>query len=148
MGPPLFCERETNRFLTMIKTSSILVFGLLLSSCATSYDPLYFYNEILVINKSRELIRDVTIGAVETNRMFSCGNIAPLGICADKFPMRQYMKSPIRIAWVFGSFARQTDEFVLEVPATFVIEFPLRGVLEIQPDGSLSAYFQQDTTKN
>ena len=122
--------------------------GLLLSSCATSYEPQYFYNEIQIINKSRELIQDVTISADETGRRFSCGNIAPLGICSNKIPQRQYMKSPITIAWVFGNTARQTDEFILEVPAAMNTEFPLRGVLEIGPQGSISAYFQQEAPVN
>ncbi len=53
------------------------------------------------------------------------------------------MKSPITIAWVFGSIARQSDEFVLEVPVTFDSKLSLRGVLEITPEGSILAYFKQ-----
>ena len=129
----------------MKKNHIILIIGLLLSSCATSYESPYSYNEILIINRSRQLIQDVTISAAGTNRTFSCGNIAPLGICSDKFPERRYLKNPIRIGWVFGNTSGQTDEFVLEVPTTFSAEIPLRGVLEISPQGSISAYFQQDT---
>ena len=128
----------------MMKKYFILIPGLLSSSCATSYESLYSYNEILIINRSRELIQDVTISAGETNRTFSCGNIAPRGICSDKFPARQYMKNPIRIGWVFGNTSGQSNDFVLEVPATFSTEYPLRGVLEISPQGSISAYFQQE----
>ena len=122
--------------------------GILLSACATVKTPQYFYNEILIINKSRELIQNVKISVNETGRGFSCGNIAPLGICSNKIPSRQYMKNPIRIAWVFGSAARQTNEFVLEVPATMDIDLPLRGVLEISPQGSLSAYFEPGNADN
>ena len=129
----------------MMKKHFILIPGLLLSSCATSYESPYSYNEILIINRSRELIQDVTISSDETNRTFSCGNIAPLGICSDKFPERRYMKSPIRIGWVFGNTSGQSDEFILEVPSTFSTALPLRGVLEISPQGSISAYFQQGT---
>ena len=148
MGLPLFYESETSRFLTMMKKYFILIPGLLLSSCATSYESLYSYNEILIINRSRELIQDVTISAGATNREFSCGNIAPRGICSDKFPQRPYMKNPIRISWVFGNIAGETSEFILEVPETFSTSIPLRGVLEINPQGSISAYFQQDTPVN
>jgi len=132
----------------MMKKYFVLIPGLLLSSCATSYKSLYSYNEILIINRSKELIQDVTISAGETNRTFSCGNIAPLGICSDKFPPRRYMKSPIRIDWLFGNTSGQTNDFILEVPATFSTEFPLRGVLEISPQGSISAYFAQGTPAN
>lgn len=130
----------------MKKNNSILIAGLLLSACAISYESPYFYNEILIINNSREMIQDVSIRAGESGRMFSCGNIAPRGICSDKFPKRRYMKSPITIAWVFGSIARQTDEFILEVPATFDSKLSLRGVLEITPEGSISAYFEQTSS--
>ena len=129
----------------MKKNHRLVILGLLLSSCATGYEPQYFYNEILVINNSRELIQDVRISAEATGRSFSCGNIAPLGICSNKIPRRQYMKSPITLAWVFDNTTRKTEEFVLEVPATMSTEYPLRGVLEISPQGSISAYFQQDT---
>jgi len=128
----------------MKKNYLFVTLGLMLSSCAISFEPQYFYNEILVINKSRVLIQDVSVSAEATGRSFSCGNIAPLGICSNKIPKRRYMKSPITIAWVFGNTARQTDEFVLEVPAAMSTDYPLRGVLEISPQGSISAYFQQD----
>jgi hypothetical protein len=130
----------------MKKSYTFLIAGLLLSACATSHESPYFYNEILIINNSREMIQDVSIRAGESGRMFSCGNIAPRGICSDKFPKRRYMKSPIKIAWVFGNIAHQTDEFILEVPATFDTELNLRGVLEITPEGSISAYFEQTSS--
>jgi hypothetical protein len=120
------------------------MFGILLSACATFNQPKYFYNEILIINNSRQIIQDVQISASKTGRGFSCGNIAPRGICSNKNPQRLYEKSPIRIDWVFGNSARQTNEFVLEVPATMDTTLPLRGVLEISPQGAISAYFEQD----
>ncbi len=128
----------------MNKNCVILVAGLLLSACATSNDSTFLYNEILIVNNSRELIREVTISASETGRQFSCGNIAPLGICSDKFPRRRYEQNPIRINWVFGGRAGQTSEFVLEVPTTMSTGLPLRGVLEISPVGEISAYFEQE----
>jgi hypothetical protein len=131
-----------------MKKLSVLISSLFLSSCATSYNSDYFYNEILIINNSGILVQDVTISAGETGRRFSCGNIAPRGLCSDKFPQRRYMKNSIRIAWVFGNTAGQTEAFVLEVPATFTTAFPLRGVLKIGPEGSISAYFEQDPPVN
>ena len=128
----------------MKKNHTILILSLLLSSCATIYESPYSYNEILIINRSRQLIQDVTISAAGTNRTFSCGNIAPLGICSDKFPERRYMKNPIRIDWVFGNTSGKSNEFVLEVPPTFSTALPLRGVLDINPQGLISAYFQQE----
>lgn len=139
-----FDAGEISRFLTMKKNYLILMAGLLLSACATGYNPTYHYNEILVVNNSRQLIQDVTISASESGRQFSCGNIAPLGICSDRFPRRRYEQNPIRISWVFGGSAGQTSEFVLEVPATMSTGLPLRGVLAISPKGEIAAYFEQE----
>ena len=129
----------------MKKSYLPIVMVMLLSSCATSYESEYFYNEILIINKSKILVQDVKVSAEATGRSFSCGNIAPRGICSNKIPRRRYLNSPITLTWVFGNTVRQTDEFILEVPATMSTEYPLRGVLEISPQGSIAAYFQQDT---
>lgn len=129
----------------MKKKYIILVAGLLLSACATSYNPIYYYHEILIVNNSKELIQDVTISSSESGRQFSCGSIAPFGICSDKFPRRRYEENPIQVSWVFGDSARQSSEFVIAVPATMHTSFPLRGVLAIAPDGSISTYFEQET---
>jgi hypothetical protein len=129
----------------MIKKLSILLPILLISACASISQPTYHYNEVLIINNSKQLIQDVTITINETGRSFSCGNIAPLGICGNKIPRRRYTYSPIQIAWVFGSTARQTEEFVLKVPAMMHIGLPLRGVFDISPQGEMSAFFEQKT---
>jgi hypothetical protein len=129
----------------MKRFATILAFGILSSACATSYNPSYSYNEVLIVNNSKELIQNVTISSSETGRSFSCGSIAPLGICSDKFPRRRYEQTPIQISWVFGGEARQTKQFVIEVSATMSIGLPLRGVLEISPEGELSAHFDQQS---
>ncbi len=118
---------------------------LLAASCATGYQPQYSYDEILIVNNSRQLVQNVTITVAGTGRVFSCGNVAPLGICANKFARRPYLNNPLRIAWEFGNIVRQTGEFVLEVPAILHTAFPLRGVLEISPEGEIAAYFEQDS---
>lgn len=124
----------------------LTLFGALLAtSCATTYQPSYVYDEILVENNSRELIQDVSIQVANSGQVFSCGNVAAFGICSNRFGRRHYERNPIQIDWVIGDNARQTEAFVVEVPATFHTGLPLRGVLSIAPDGSISAYFEQDT---
>jgi hypothetical protein len=128
-----------------MKKISIALLAGLMASCATSYQPNYSYNEILVVNNSKELIENVTIEVVDSGRVFSCGNIAPLGICSNRFGSRSYQKEPIDVGWTFGNVARKSEAFVVNVPAYFYTGLPLRGVLEINPDGSISPYFEQDT---
>jgi hypothetical protein len=91
------------------------------------------------------LLQEVTITAPGTGRTFSCGNNAPHGICSNQFDNRRYQYNPIRISWVFGNFAQQTEEFVVPVPDSFATGVPLKGVLAVSAEGQLSAYFQQET---
>lgn len=152
-----------------MKRVNILILGLLLSACSTGYQALesyntrtyavnqtqqlndsrlYSYNEILIINHSQEIIQDVTITAGASGRRFSCGNIAPLGYCSDKFPSRRYLRNPVQIGWIIGNLARQTRDFVLEVPTSFDTATPIRGVLVISAEGTISAHFEQDNAIN
>ena len=128
-----------------MKNSVVLIFSVLGSACATPFQPAYTYNEILVVNNSRELIQDVTVEVVSTGRMFSCGNVVPFGICSNRFSKRRYERNPIQISWAIGDTSSKTEAFVVEVPATFYTGYALRGVLDIAPDSSISAYFEQDT---
>lgn len=151
-----------------MKKVSILIFGLLLSACSSDYQAiesynntnyaynetpqlndsrLYSYNEILIVNKSRELIQDVSISSGASGRSFSCGNIAPRGFCSDSFPSRRYQRNPVQIGWIFGNRARKTREFLLEVPTSFDPAIPIRGVLVISVEGTISAFFEQDSSK-
>ena len=120
------------------------VTGLALASCASGYKPAYYYNEILIVNNSTESIRDVSISVADTGGRFGCANIAPLGICANRFPRRSYEYRPIRIDWVYAGEPRRTDSFVVDVPQTFYTGLVLRAVIDISPEGAVSAYFQQE----
>ena len=121
----------------------VSIIGVLVSACATARQPAYQLNEIAVLNLSRSLVQDVTIRVVSGERSFSCGNIAPRGVCSNRFAAREYQRNPIQIAWVFGNSANQTREFVLEVPPGLDPAMPLRGVLEITPQGAVRAYLEQ-----
>lgn len=129
----------------MKKIFTAVLFGLSLASCATSYQPRYSYNEILVVNNSKELVRNATITVSGTGQVFSCGNIAPLGICSNRFGQRRYEMNPIKVDWTFGNTARQSGEFIVKVPAYYPTGLALRGVLAIEADGSISVYFEQET---
>ena len=120
---------------------------LLLSACATgsNYAPTYTYNEFLVINNSKELIQNVTVKSADTDIVFSCESIAPLGICQDRFTRRRYKEGPFSIDWVFGDSVRQTNEVGIQVPGYNSPGIPLRAVLEISPEGAIKAYFKRDS---
>ena len=90
-------------------------------------------------------MRDVEILGTESGRVFSCGNIAPRGICSNKFQPQLYRGSPIQIAWVVGDGRRREEIIELKLPDDFVPEVPLRGVLVISARGEISAHLQQES---
>jgi hypothetical protein len=116
----------------------------LLCGCATIPGATYYYDEVVVINQSRSLVRDVEIASTESGRVFTCGNIAPRGICSNRFRPQVYRGSPIQFAWAVGSGERRSEVIELELPVSVVTGFPLRGVVVIGARGEISAYLQQD----
>ena len=117
---------------------------MLLAGCSSTQGPTYTYNEVVILNKSRMPLSNVTISAAESGRVFSCGNIAPRGICANKFRPQPYRGEPIQIALVTGDGRRRSETIELTLPASFVPELPMRGVLVISSRGEISAFLQQD----
>ena len=117
---------------------------MLLAGCASRQGPAYTYNEVVIVNQSLMPLSDVTISAAESGRVFSCGNIAPRGICANKFRPQPYRGNPIQVALMTGDGRRRNETIELTLPASFVAERPLRGVLVIGSRGEISAYLQQD----
>lgn len=122
----------------------VFILAVLLAGCASSQGPTYTYNEVVILNQSRMPLSDVTISAAESGRVFSCGNIAPRGICANKFRPQTYRGDPIQIALMTGDGRRRSETVELTLPASFVAELPLRGVLVIGSRGEISAFLQQD----
>jgi len=116
----------------------------LLCSCATGSAPKFSYNEVAIVNQSRAPIRDVTISATSSGRVFSCGNIAPRGICSDSFPSQPYQGKPIKVEWAIGNGARRSKIVELSLPENAVPEIPLRGILLINGRGEIRAILQQD----
>jgi hypothetical protein len=129
----------------MMKQTIIVAVALLLSACATgsNHAPTYTYDEIQVINNSKESIRSLTVTTAESGGIFSCENIAPLGVCSDRFTRRRYKEGAFSVDWVFGDSVRQTNEVGIKVPAYNSPGIPLLVVLEISEQGELSAYFKQ-----
>lgn len=116
----------------------------LLAGCAGLQGPAYTYNEVVIINQSRVPLRDVIIAATDSGKLFSCGNIAPRGICSNEFRPQTYRGNPIQISWVVGDAGRRNQTIELTLPSSFVAELPMRGVFVIGEQGNLNAYLQQE----
>jgi hypothetical protein len=133
----------------MLRNHILLAVVLLLSACATGsgQGPPYIYNQILIVNNSKELIQEVTISSAVNGRSFSCGNIAPLGICSNRTGKRHFKEGPFQIELVFGNNAPRTDQLTLTVPAYFTTGLALQVVFEISPQGEISAQLKQDSLR-
>jgi hypothetical protein len=130
--------------LKLHKKLLVFILAMPLAGCASMQGPTYTYNEVVILNQSRMPLSDVTISAAESGRVFSCGNIAARGICANKFRPQPYRGDPIQIALMTGDGRRRSETIELTLPARFVAERPLRGVLVIGSNGEISAFLQQD----
>jgi hypothetical protein len=117
--------------------------AVILSACAGNYNPRYQINEIVILNNSDQALRNVSIRSAD--RVFSCDNVAPRGICSDRFPRRNYQPGLVEIEWSPGNAPRQSESLAGEVPATFFTGLALRGVLEVGSGGEFDAYFEQET---
>ncbi len=126
----------------------ICLIGLAVTACASTEPRTYFFDEVAVVNRSRAPVTDVTIRDVKNDRLFSCGNVAPFGICANRFAQRPYQRNPIQISWTIGNSTRQTREIQVDVPAGLDPGTLLRGVLEIRPTGDISVYLRPAGRRN
>ena len=129
---------------TLGKNTCALVLLWLLAGCAGLQGPAYTYNEVIIINQSRVPILDVVVAATESGKLFSCGNIAPRGICSNEFQPQTYRGDPIQVSWVVGDARRRNETIELTLPTSFVAELPMRGVFVISDQGDISAYLQQE----
>lgn len=116
---------------------------LFLNSCASISKP-YYYNEIVVVNNTNQLIPNVVIRAKETRRMFSCKNIAPRAKCSNKTKKREVKNSHLKITWTYNGVERTTDNFKVKIPEHMLKSIPMRGVLSLQSDSTVKFWLEQD----
>ncbi len=125
----------------MIKLSLTFLFSLVLSSCAVINEP-YYYNEVVLRNNTNELLTDVKIQSMKTNRMISCANISPGSQCSDKFAKRKYQQAKLSISWTYRGQRKHEDNIVLVIPENMSRDIPLRGVLIVNKDGTLTIFVE------
>lgn len=123
---------------------SVMYASILLPACSAIQEEHYYYNEIVIHNKTAIPVKNVTIRAPNTQSVFSCGYIAPGTFCSNKFQKRIYQGNPIKIGWELHGNKQTTNEFVLKLPAGLQKTRPFRGVLDINPNGSIRTYIEQD----
>jgi hypothetical protein len=122
---------------------SLLLCCSICAGCAAGYNPRYQLNEIVILNSSDQALTDVAIRA--NGRVFGCDNVAPRGICSERFPRRSYQPDTVEIEWTMGNGPRQSESLAARVPANFITGLALRGVLEVGPQDEIDSYLEQET---
>ncbi len=116
---------------------------LFLNSCASISKP-YYYNEIVVVNNTNQLIPHVVIRAKETHRMFGCRNIAPRAKCSNKTKKKEVKNNQLKITWTYNGVERTTGNFKVKIPEHMLKSIPMRGVLALQSDGTVKFWLDQN----
>ena len=127
----------------MIKLS-ILLFSILTAACAGGYNPTYYFNEIQVVNLSGATISKVNLRISGSDKTLSCDEVANNAICHDHFAKRRYPQQEIDLSWTHGDGSQKSQQLTPAIPAYFRPVFGLRVMLEINEDGSVESYFEQD----
>ena len=128
-----------------MKLPAILPCILLAAGCATGYSPTYRMNRVEVVNLTGATIEDVSWRVLGSDKSLDCGEVANHSICGDYFPRRRYPQSGIEIKWTHPDGERKTAILNPHVAAYFYKAFPLEIYLEIDAEGSIEAYYRQNT---
>jgi hypothetical protein len=113
-------------------------------ACVTGYNPRYYFNEIQVVNLSAAMIEDVRVVFVGSSKTLGCDEVVKHAMCADRFGRRFYPQQGIELSWTHTDGSRKSDIFSPLIPVTYITAFPLRIVMEINVNGSVKAFYEQD----
>lgn len=128
-----------------MKQLIILLASFATVACATGYTPTYRFNEIQVVNLSGSNIEDVGVRVVDSEKTLSCGEVAPNAICYDRFGARRFPQQGIELSWTPLGDNLKREVLNPKIPVTFYPSSPLRIVMEVNEEGSVKSYFEQDS---
>ena len=128
-----------------MKSLILAVAAALLAGCATGYNPSYHFKQVEVVNLAGAPLQNLSWNVVGSGKSMNCSEVAPNAICADYFPQRRYPRAGIELSWTHADGERRSEVPNPAVPAFFYAAFPLRVIIEIDAEGSLNAYYDQDT---
>ena len=128
-----------------MKLPLILLASLFAAGCATGgYSPSYRFNELQVHNLSGSKIEDVSVRVVGSEKSIQCEQVAFNATCHERFNNRPYPKQGIELSWIHEDGNRRTEMFNPDVPAVFYSAFPLRIVMEVDENGEVNPFYEQE----
>ena len=128
-----------------MRLPALVLFSLMIAACATGYSPTYSMNRVEVVNLTGATIADVSWRVLGSDKSLACAEVARFSICGEFFPRRRYPQSGIEVKWTHPDGERKTAILNPPVAAYFYRAFPLEIYLEIDAEGSITAYYRQNT---
>jgi hypothetical protein len=118
--------------------------GLSTLACAMEYNSRYYYNEIQVVNLTSMEIADVEVGLVGTPMSLTREEVLKNAMCADRYGRRLYPQQGIELSWIHTDGSQKAELFSSAIPVTYNSAFPIRIVMEINADGSVKPFYEQE----
>lgn len=116
-----------------------------MAGCANwEYKPTYRFNEVQAVNLSGSTITEVRVAVVGSEKSVSCDSVNQFAMCQDYFNSTRYPALGVELSWIRADGERSTVIENPHIPAYFPTAFPLRIVLEINPDGSVKSFYEQE----
>lgn len=127
-----------------MKILYLLMLGVAISACSMKYTPMYYFNEIQVVNRTGATITNVSVRFQSSTKTLYCDEVTDNRYCRDRFNKRRYPQQVIELSWVHGDGTSQSRQFNPRIPAYYHTPFPLRVMLEINEEGDVKTYFEQE----
>ena len=115
------------------------------AGCANwGYNPSYRFNEVLAVNLTGGTISEVRVVVLGMDKSFDCDSVNEFAMCRDYFSYRRYPAEGIELSWTQADGSRNSVTVNPHIPVYFVSSLPLRVVMEINPDGSVKSFYEQE----
>lgn len=130
-----------------MKIATLLTLSLLVAACAggAGYNPRYYYDTISVANYSGGTISDFKIQVGPDGVMINCAEVTEKRLCERRIGRHPYPDAPSVLSWVNSEGKQMTEQVSLSPPAYFETGTALMLMIDIKKDGTLKAWFEQDT---
>ena len=135
----------TSACLLAMKIFVSLIAMLFISGCVSGgYQPSYRFNQLQVVNLTGSTIERVEVRVLQSERSVRCAEVNNHAICDKRFGSRRYLQQGVELSWDHVDGNRKTEVFNPPVPVYFSAAFPLRIVMEIDADGAVKSFYEQD----
>jgi len=127
-----------------MKILNLVTLCVLISACATGFNPRYYYGSIEIDNLTGETIRNVRVEVGPGGHVLECAEVTRNRICHQRIGKQLYPQAEVMLTWETADGRQMSAQENPSVPITLVYSQPLRLLMDIAADGSVKFYFKQD----